>query len=102
MKNTVIVTKHKALQAYIIELGLADETTPIYSSVTAVDIAERDVVGLLPIRLAQFARTYTEIPLVLDKTFHGKEMTIEQVRMFAQEPQKYMVIAVGNPEKEGL
>jgi hypothetical protein len=102
MKNTIIVTKHKALQQYIVEIGLADESTPIYESITPEIITGKHVVGLLPIRFAQFADTYTEILIILPKSFHGKELTIEQVREYADGPTTYRVIDVGNPSYKGL
>jgi putative CRISPR-associated protein (TIGR02620 family) len=102
MKNTIIVTKHKALQQYIVEIGLADDSTPIYNTITPELIQGKHVVGLLPIRFAQFADTYTEILITLPKSFHGKELTIEQVRDYADTPTTYRVNCLGNPAIGGL
>jgi len=100
--NKVIVTKHQALAQYIIEQGFADKDTPILDSVSADNIREKDVLGVLPIRLAQFTRTYTEFPIELPKSARGKELTIEQVREFAKKPIVYMVIGYDIEVHDGV
>lgn len=51
-KVDVIVTRHSALVAYLIEIGVADASTPVLAHVADPDqIARKHVAGVLPIRL---------------------------------------------------
>jgi len=94
----VIVTRHPALLSYIKELGLIDDqgTVACIMHVTdpAREIAGKHVIGVLPLHLAALATKVTEIPLNLPPNLRGKELTLEQVRQYAQPPVTYQVTAL--------
>lgn len=91
-KETVIVTRHPALVEYIWEQGLAPEGTEVLTHVSkASQIKGKDVIGVLPMHLAIYARTVTEIPLNVPEKLRGKELSLEQVRLLARHPRTYVV-----------
>lgn len=91
MTDTIIVTRHKALVEYLIEIGKVSAETPVLSHVNAEDVEGMHVIGVLPLHLAAKAATVTEIPLDIPAELRGKELDLEQVRQFAGDPVKYSV-----------
>ena len=92
--NAIIVTKHTALAEYIKSTGMVDKDTEVVNVATLDNIRDKDVYGVLPIRMAQQTRTYTEFPISLPSWARNKELTIDQVKEFMGEPQTYMVVFV--------
>ena len=88
----VVVTRHQALVEYLIELGLITPETPVISHVSPGEVQGKDVIGVLPLSLAKFARSVTEIPLALSPEDRGKELSIERLREIAGKPLTYTVI----------
>lgn len=91
MTDTIVVTRHKALVEFLIETGMVTAETPVLSHVTSKDVADKHVIGVLPMHLAALAATVTEIPLYIPSELRGKELDLEQVRQFAGDPVKYSV-----------
>lgn len=89
--ETLIVTRHKALVTYLIEIGLADPQTPVIDHATANDVRGHHIIGVLPLSLARCARTVTEVPLALTPDDRGMELEIERIRQIAGEPITYVV-----------
>jgi len=88
----VVVTRHQALIEYLIELGLITPETPALSHASPDQIKGKDVIGVLPLSLAKYARSVTEIPLALSPEDRGQELTIERLREIAGDPTTYTVI----------
>lgn len=87
----IVVTRHEALVAYLREIRLIDETTPVVAHADPVQIVRQHVIGVLPLWLAALAEFVTEIPLDLPPELRGVELTLEQVRQYAGEPATYRV-----------
>ena len=91
MSEKVVVTRHPALIQYLIEKGLANESVKVISHASPDDIRGKDVIGVLPLSLACLAESVTEIPLKLDESMRGKELSIDEMREIAGEPVVYKV-----------
>jgi len=90
--ETVVVTRHQALVALLVERGIIGEGTPVLSHVTDPEqIAGKDVIGVLPFELASWARSVTVVPLALEPGDRGRELSIERLREIAGEARAYRV-----------
>ena len=87
----VVVTRHQALVAYLQEIGLIPGEVAVIPHATPEDIRGKHVIGVLPLRLAAEAETVTEVPLDLPAELRGQELTLEQIRQHAGQPQTYKV-----------
>ena len=52
---------------------------------------DKDVIGVLPLALACYTKSLTEVPLTLPIELRGKELTIEEIRQYASKPVTYIV-----------
>jgi hypothetical protein len=99
--RALVVTRHAPLAEYLREIGLIDETTQVVEHVTAADVCGRDVIGVLPLRLAVDAASVTEVPLDLTMADRGAmsrgDLPIERIREIAGEPVTYKVRRVPMP-----
>jgi putative CRISPR-associated protein (TIGR02620 family) len=91
--ETVIITRHPALVDYLIDAGICAEETPVIAHATSSDIAEKHVIGVLPINLAALAAKVTVVPLALPQELRGVELSLEQVRQYAGPPETYRVLS---------
>lgn len=92
MKNTIVITRHTALVAYLREIGLIDDTTPIIPHCSDPEqIRGKIVIGPIPLHLAAHAECIINIPLKLDQGDRGRELSLEEVRARAGKPERYMV-----------
>ena len=98
VSNRIIVTRHPTLVKYMIELGLADENTPVVPFAKEDDVRGKDVLGVLPLHLSRLARTITAIPLHLPPDLRGKELTLAQVREYAGQPIEYSIQITGESD----
>ena len=90
----LVVTRHAALIEYLYEINLIkkDEELQIVEHVPYDHMVfGRDVIGVLPLRLASHCNSLTEVPLNITAEMRGKELTIEQIREFAGEPATYRI-----------
>ena len=91
-KRVPVVTRHKALVDYLLDKDIIKEGE--YSLIEHADYQEvqgQDVIGVLPLQLASYAKSITEVPLKLTPEMRGKELTIEEVEQIAEKPVKYIV-----------
>lgn len=91
---TVVVTRHKALVEFLIKRKIIGADTPIISHATEKDVLGKDVIGVLPLRLAALAASVTEVPMDIPAELRGQELSLEQVEAFSGEPVKYTVQGV--------
>jgi len=99
--ETVIVTRHKALIEYLKEIELiSGQESVVSGNATPDDVRGKHVVGVLPNFLAASAACLTEIPLRVPAELRGQELTVAQVREFAQEPVTYRVTVVDTPKPD--
>lgn len=90
--DTVFVGRHKALYQYCLEKGYIDSNTPaFFGRVRVRDIKGKDVIGVLSLSMASFAKTFTEIPLYGCRVQPGLELDIEDIREGAMPPVKYQI-----------
>ena len=87
----VVVTRHKALVALLVERGLVPEGTPVLEHATALDVRGQDVIGVLPLSLAAECRSVTEVPLNLTPADRGKELDLPRLREIAGDAVTYRV-----------
>ena len=98
-KKQLIVTRHKALVDYILDKDIIKEGE--YKLIEHADYPEvqgQDVIGVLPLQLASYAKSVTEVPLKLTPEMRGKELTFEEVEKIAQEPVQYIVREVNSTD----
>lgn len=89
--QTIVITRHTALVAYLIETGVIAHDTPVLAHATPEDVRGRHVVGVLPLSLAALAVSVTEVPLALTPEDRGRELGIERMREIAGAPVRYTV-----------
>ena len=91
-KRVPVVTRHKALVDYLLDKDIIKEGD--YSLIEHADYKDvegQDVIGVLPLQLASYAKSVTEVPLKLTPEMRGKELTFEEVEKVAEKPVKYIV-----------
>jgi putative CRISPR-associated protein (TIGR02620 family) len=93
----IIVTRHKVLLDYLVEIGLAEGDEEVVSHAAAQDVEGKDVIGILPLYLAAKAKSVTAVPVIVPEELRGRELTLEQVRQFAGRPTTYLVMEVDGP-----
>lgn len=86
-----VVTRHKALVAYLLEIGMIDEDTEVIGHATQADVLNHHIIGVLPLALAEAAASVTEIPLNLTEQDRGNELDLDRVREIADAPRTYAV-----------
>lgn len=92
MQNTnqkpLIVTRHNALIEYLAERGITGE---VVSHADEAAVSGRDVVGVLPMRLASLARSFVEVSMIVPAEYRGKELTLADIRSFKPVLTEYAV-----------
>ena len=89
----VVVTRHAALVAYLIERGIVTGDVVVKAHVTADDVTGRHVVGVLPFNLAVKAASVTVVDLNVPAALRGVELSIEQLRLYGGDVTAYRVFA---------
>ena len=91
MSNKLVVTRHAGLIEYLLEIGLISKDDQIVAHATIENVLNKDIVGVLPLSLACYANTVTEVPLALPQELRGTELPVEAVRSYAGKPVTYVV-----------
>lgn len=95
MTDTVVVTRHASLVAYLREIGMIGVHARIIAHATEADVLDQRVIGVLPMHLAALAASVTEVPLALTaedrQAMTAGDLTIERVREIAGIPVTYQV-----------
>ncbi len=91
IEETVVITRHRSLVQYLIEIGLITADTVVFGHADAAAVRGKHVIGVLPHKLSALALAYTEVPLEFPQELRGAELTLEQVRMYARKPRTYIV-----------
>lgn len=91
-KKTPVVTRHKALVAYLLDKDIIKEGEyKLIEHADYPDIEGQDVIGVLPLQLCAYAKSITEIPLKLTPEMRGKELTFDEIEKVADKPVQYIV-----------
>ena len=97
----LVVTRHAGLLAHLRNIGLADDTTEVIAHATIETVRGRGVIGVLPMHLACFAASVTEVPMSIPLELRGVELTAEQTARFAGPATTYVVTNVSAWEECG-
>ena len=98
-KKQPVITRHKALLAYLLDKDIIKEGEyKLIEHADYKDVEGQDVIGVLPLQLASYAKSVTEVPLKLTPEMRGKELTFEEVEKVAQEPVQYIVREVNSSD----
>ena len=98
-KKQPVITRHKALLAYLLDKDTIKEGEyKLIEHADYKDVEGQDVIGVLPLQLASYAKSITEVPLNLTPEMRGKELTFEEVEKIAQEPVQYIVREVNSTD----
>lgn len=90
----IVVTRHRSLVLYLIELGLIDENTKIIPHAQPDDIRGKHAIGVLPYWLSSKAAKYTELQLRLPFEKRNKELTLDEIKFHSKDPVTYIVTEV--------
>ena len=98
-KKQPVITRHKALLAYLLDRDIIKEGEyKLIEHADYKDVEGQDVIGVLPLQLASYAKSVTEVPLKLTPEMRGKELTFEEVEKVAEEPVQYIVREVNSTD----
>ena len=89
MNMKIIITRHKGLVEYLAQQGI--KGTVVLSHATEKDVTGRDVIGVLPLRLACLTRSFVEVSLTIPLELRGVEMTLEQIYSCKPVLQEYVI-----------
>ena len=98
-KKQLIVTRHKSLVSYLLDKNIIKEGEyKLIEHADYKDVEGQNVIGVLPLQLASYAKSITEVPLKLTSQMRGKELTFEEVEKVAEEPVQYIVREVNSSD----
>ena len=98
-KKQPVVTRHKALVSYLIDKNIIKEGEyKLIEHADYKDVEGQNVIGVLPLQLASYAKSITEVPLKLTSQMRGKELTFDEVEKIAEEPVQYIVREVNSSD----
>ena len=98
-KKQLIVTRHKSLVSYLIDKNIIKEGEyKLIEHADYKDVEGQNVIGVLPLQLASYAKSITEVPLKLTHQMRGKELTFDEVEKVAEEPVQYIVREVNSSD----
>ena len=98
-KKQPVITRHKALLAYLLDKDIIKEGEyKLIEHADYKDVEGQDVIGVLPLQLASYAKSVTEVPLKLTPEMRGKELTFEEVEKIAEKPIQYIVREVNSTD----
>lgn len=81
--KTLVVTRHSALVAYLLEQNIITEGNyTVMQHVTVEDIKGKDVVGVIPLWMVNHVATITSVTMTIPKELYGKDLTLEEMRPF--------------------
>lgn len=90
--DKLVVTRHEAFIEYLREQDLIGPDPEIRRHVTKAQVLGKHVIGVLPFHIAQHAEKVTHVPINRPHGMpSGKELTLQELREFAGDPQTYKV-----------
>lgn len=91
--EVIIVTRHKALVEWLHKHHKfkPNDVIKVIEHATRKDIDEKDVIGVLPLNLACFANSVTQVDLDLPLEMRGKELTVEDIDKYYDGETTYYV-----------
>lgn len=89
--KALVVTRHPALVEFLIERGYISADSEVIEHATAEDVTGKHVWGVLPHSMSVLTKSFTEIPLNLPAEMRGKELGLEDMKLYAGTPVTYVV-----------
>lgn len=89
--KTIVVTRHKSLIQFLIEQKIIDQSDEVVSHATEELVEGNRVIGVLPIHLAALTSEYVNVPIHVPSELRGEELSIEEIRKYAQPIKTYIV-----------
>lgn len=90
--NTIVVTRHPAMMAYLLEQGyIRYGEFNLIPHVSPNMVEGMHVIGNVPMHVAAAALDVTTIPLNLPFEARGRELTLQEIRKCAGTPRTYVV-----------
>lgn len=77
---TVIVTRHPALIDFLREEGIISAEAEVIAHASPEAVQGKEVIGVLPMRLAALTKRFTEVSMTLRPDQRGRELTLEEIR----------------------
>ena len=93
----IIITRHKGLVEYLAQQGIKGAV--VLSHATEKDVTGRDVIGVLPLRLACLTQRFVEVSLTIPLELRGVEMTLEQIKSCKPVLQEYVINKINKEVK---
>ena len=90
-ENVLVVTRHKGLVEYLKKQGLINDNNPVIDHATEEDIAGKEVIGVLPVRLASLAKSVTEVGIDIPKEMRGLDLSLEDMEKYVTGINTYVV-----------
>lgn len=94
-KFDLVVTRHKGLVEHLISKGIVDSDVEVVDRATSEVVKGKRVIGVLPLHLASLTGEFAEVTLALPLEMRGKELTCEDVELYAQCTTYYQVFKTG-------
>ena len=90
-KFEIVVTRHPSLVNYLEEMGLTNEDVQVLTHAGPDDVRGKNVCGVLPHSLSSLTASFTEVPLSIPAELRGTELTLEQIKKYANPAVTYIV-----------
>lgn len=91
-KQNIIVTRHAALVAYLLERGyIKPGSYDVIPHIYPEQARGRHIIGNVPLHVAAVAASVTNIPLNIPFEMRGRELTLEEIRKYAMPAKTYFV-----------
>jgi hypothetical protein len=95
--ETIVVTRHPALVAYLEETGIIKAGCPVTAHASPEQVQGKHVIGVLPPQFLILAQCVTVVPLSIPPELRGTELTLEQIRSIAGKPFTFEAREVPTP-----
>ncbi len=89
--KALVVTRHPALVTFLIEKGYISPESEVVEHASAETVHGKHVWGVLPHSLSCLTKSFTEVPMNIPAELRGKELSIEDMKLYAGEPVTYVV-----------
>jgi len=87
-----VITRHQDLISLLLKRNLINSNTPQYEHVDNLElIKNKNVIGVIPAKLAVFANSITVVDLAIPKERKGLDLPLEELEAYAGETMQFKV-----------
>lgn len=90
----IVVSRWSAMRDYLVETGFVPPDARLVNHATAADLDGKHVFGHLPFHLAKYCASVTVVPVLVPTHRKGVELTVEDLREYAGDPETYEVTEI--------